>query len=87
MPTIIEQPGTVLKRAGYESQMYPVQRYDLSNHMVWMLEGKPGGKGRFKDIFGEELETAYAEDLRRRWISDTVFALATPRETNEEATP
>ncbi|MFQ5872483.1 MAG: methyltransferase domain-containing protein [Dehalococcoidia bacterium] len=76
----------VLNKAGYESRMYPVQRYDLSNHMVWMLEGKPGGKGRFQDIFGEELESAYAEVLRGRWICDTVFALATPTKTNGEGT-
>jgi SAM-dependent methyltransferase len=29
--------GDVLQRAGYSVQLYPAQRYDLSNHMVWMM--------------------------------------------------
>src|ERR1044071_5573803 len=35
----------VLTRAGYNLEMKPVQRYDLSNHLVWMMKGQPGGMG------------------------------------------
>lgn len=69
--------GMVLERAGYAAQLIPTQRYDLSNHMVWMMEGKPGGMGRFKDMFTPELETAYAEALKAQWKCDTIFAAAT----------
>lgn len=66
----------VLERAGYAAQLIPTQRYDLSNHMIWMMEGKPGGMGRFKDLFTPALETAYAEALRAQWKCDTIFAVA-----------
>jgi SAM-dependent methyltransferase len=65
----------VLHRAGYSSALSPVQRYDLSNHMVWMMEGKPGGMGRFKHLFTAELESAYAEALKAHWVCDTLFAV------------
>ncbi|MFN8413199.1 MAG: class I SAM-dependent methyltransferase [Anaerolineales bacterium] len=65
----------VLTRAGYTVQVLPAQRYDLSNHMVWMMDGKPGGAGRFKELFTPELETAYAEALKRNWKCDTLFAV------------
>jgi SAM-dependent methyltransferase len=65
----------VLTRAGYSVKLIPAQRYDLSNHMVWMMEGKPGGAGRFKELFTAELETAYAEALKRQWKCDTLFAV------------
>jgi SAM-dependent methyltransferase len=65
----------VLTRAGYHVQMIPAQRYDLSNHMVWMMEGKPGGAGRFKDLFTPELEIAYVEALKKQWKCDTLFVV------------
>src|SRR5215470_2074543 len=35
------------------------QRYDLSNHLVWARDGKPGGMGRFTATLGQELEDQY----------------------------
>jgi SAM-dependent methyltransferase len=69
--------SSVLQRAGYEAQMFPVQRYDLSNHMVWMLEGRPGGHGRFAGVIGPSADAAYRKALMDNWICDTVFAVAT----------
>ncbi len=69
--------GDVLRRAGYTYELFSVQRYDLSNHMVWMMEGKPGGMGRYKEFFTPELEIAYAEALKAKWLCDTIFAVAT----------
>ncbi|OLC93786.1 MAG: hypothetical protein AUH86_15975 [Acidobacteria bacterium 13_1_40CM_4_58_4] len=63
------------QQAGYQADVVPVQRYDLSNHLVWMMEGRPGGAGRFRDIFSPELDTAYAEALKRQWLCDTVMAV------------
>ena len=67
----------VLERAGYRVRAFPVQRYDLSNHMVWMSEGKPGGHGRFASVLGPEVDAAYRRSLMNRWICDTVFVVAT----------
>ena len=62
-------------KAGFsEFDIKPEQRYDLSNHMHWMLIGKPGGMGRYNHIFGQDLLTAYAETLKKHWICDTLFA-------------
>ena len=67
----------VLERAGYTVETFPVQRYDLSNHMVWMMEGRPGGHGRFADVLGPAVTAEYSQALKNRWICDTVFAVAT----------
>ena len=68
---------SVLERAGYAVETYPVQRYDLSNHMVWMIEGRPGGHGRFAEALGPAVADQYSQALKERWICDTVFAVAT----------
>ena len=53
-------------------EIVPVQRYDLSNHLTWMLEGKPGGHGKFNNIFSNELNEKYASDLKRFFLCDTL---------------
>lgn len=63
----------VLDKLGESYEIIPEQRYDLSNHMVWALEGRPGGQGRYKDLFTEELQTAYLESMRRTGHMDTMF--------------
>jgi len=66
----------VLERAGYRAETYPEQRYDVSNHMVWMIDGRPGGHGRFAGLLGPDADRAYRDALKRNWICDTVFAVA-----------
>jgi SAM-dependent methyltransferase len=68
-----------LERAGFQATMIPVQRYDLSNHMVWMMDGRPGGAGRFADLFTPALDAAYRDALKASWRCDTVFAVARTR--------
>lgn len=41
-----------------------------------MMEQKPGGAGRFKELFTPALEAAYADALKARWRCDTVMAVA-----------
>ncbi|MBI4848378.1 MAG: class I SAM-dependent methyltransferase [Nitrospirae bacterium] len=67
----------VFKQAGYDCELFPVQRYDLSNHIVWMTEQRPGGTGHYGDIFTPEVEIAYAEALKKQWVCDTLFAVGT----------
>ena len=70
----------VMRRAGFaEVETVPEQRYDISNHVHWMLTGKPGGKERYTDVFDERLNAEYARCLREHWYCDTVFAVATKR--------
>ena len=63
----------VLNKLGLKYEMVPEQRYDLSNHMVWMNEGKPGGQGRYSHIFSYELLEKYKQDLKKNWLCDTIF--------------
>lgn len=54
-------------------EIIPEQRYDLSNHIVWMTEGKPGGQGLYNHIFSLETLESYRTDLTRTWNCDTMF--------------
>lgn len=63
----------VLDQLGYRYELIPEQRYDLSNHMVWMMDGKPGGQGKYNEKFGEEVITAYRKGLVDTWQCDTLF--------------
>jgi SAM-dependent methyltransferase len=67
--------GYLLKQLGRKFEIHPGQRYDLSNHMVWMAEGKPGGMGRYDHILSEETRHAYAEDLKRSGHCDHMIAI------------
>jgi 2-polyprenyl-3-methyl-5-hydroxy-6-metoxy-1,4-benzoquinol methylase len=51
------------------------QRYDLSNHLVWARDGKPGGMGRFTAILGQELEDQYRAALVRARLCDTLIGI------------
>ena len=56
-------------------KLFPEQRYDISNHLVWMLEGKPGGTGRYMDTFGADLDHLYKKRMKATWQSDTLVAV------------
>ena len=68
--------GKVLGSAGYRYEILPLQRYDLSNHMRWMLTGKPGGHGYFKSIFPQSLLYEYEKCLIEQFLCDTIYAIA-----------
>lgn len=53
------------------------QRYDLSNHMIWARDGRPGGMGRFTETLGSELEESYKQALVRIRRCDTLIAVVT----------
>ena len=53
------------------------QRYDLSNHLVWTRDRKPGGMGRFTSIFGEEIENQYRQALVESGHCDTLVGIIT----------
>jgi len=52
------------------------QRYDISNHIYWLKEKRPGGLGKYTDVFSEELNKAYKENLIKHGLSDTVTIFA-----------
>lgn len=63
----------ILDQLGYKYELLPEQRYDLSNHMVWMNEGRPGGQGKYRDQLGVEVTNTYSEHLKETWQCDTMF--------------
>ena len=65
----------VMNKAGGKGEIRLDQRYDLSNHMVWARDGKPGGMGRFTSILGEEIENQYRQALIRAGRCDTLIGM------------
>jgi SAM-dependent methyltransferase len=66
----------LLKKAGFcNFNILPEQRYDLSNHMNWMMEGKPGGQGKYNHIFSRQVLKSYADVLKKNFICDTLFCI------------
>lgn len=65
----------LLSKVTENYRLFPAQRYDLSNHMVWMAEGKPGGKDKYSSEFGSELNDLYKERMRATWQCDTLIAV------------
>jgi SAM-dependent methyltransferase len=49
------------------------QRYDLSNHIIWARDGRPGGMGRFNKVFDHEFNEKYKETLIRSGFCDTLI--------------
>ena len=72
--------GKVLEKAGYRYEIFPLQRYDLSNHTYWMLKGKPGGQGYFKAIFSQSLVDEYEKNIKEKFLCDTIYAIAEKEE-------
>lgn len=65
----------VIEKTGKPYDILLDQRYDLSNHMVWARDNKPGGMGRFSDTLGDELDNAYKQALIRSGKCDTLIAV------------
>lgn len=67
----------VFEKGGFKAaDMIHSQRYDISNHLHWLKEKKPGGMGKYSDIFDERTNEAYKECLVRKGISDTITIVA-----------
>ena len=65
----------LLGKIGRSFKILRDQRYDLSNHVVWARDGRPGGMGRFTDMLGSELEESYKQALIRTGKCDTLIGI------------
>lgn len=63
----------VLDKLNFDYKLVPEQRYDISNHMTWMMDGQPGGQNKFDNEFGLELVQSYRQQLINTWRCDTMF--------------
>lgn len=73
-----ETLAKTFRKAGISSfVIHPKQRYDLSNHMHWMMNGKPGGAGKYNHVFSPALRDEYSRCLVDKFLCDTLFAVVT----------
>jgi SAM-dependent methyltransferase len=70
-----ESLNYLLRKLSVSYEILRDQRYDLSNHMVWAKDGKPGGMGNFTDKLGVETESSYKESLIKSGNCDTLIAV------------
>ncbi len=52
-----------------------IQRYDFSNHINWLIEGKPGGNNKFSQCFPNVLSEQYKESLERTGLGNTLWGV------------
>lgn len=69
----------LLNTFGHPFEILIDQRYDLSNHLVWARDGRPGGMGRFTAKFGQEIEDHYRQALVASGYADTLVGMITKR--------
>lgn len=60
------------KVQGINYKILKDQRYDLSNHMIWARDGKPGGMGEFPILSFGELDKIYKKTLIDQGFCDTL---------------
>lgn len=65
----------VFSATGGKGEITLDQRYDLSNHLIWLRDGKPGGMGRFTAALGQEIEDQYRQALIRARRCDTLIGI------------
>lgn len=63
------------KIPGITYELQRDQRYDLSNHMIWARDGKPGGMGRFSSHFQGRLDKVYKETMINSGHCDTLILI------------
>ncbi len=69
--------GNLLKKNKINFKFYFDQRYDISNHIVWMKDGVPGGSNKFKNIFSKKLVNIYKNNLIESSFCDTLGVIIT----------
>lgn len=65
----------LFSKCGLKVRFIPVQRYDVSNHLYWLAEGKPGGMEKYSHIFPSTLNESYKESLKQSWLCDSILAI------------
>jgi len=65
----------LLNKLGQPYEIQLDQRYDLSNHMTWAKDGRPGGMGKFSELLGNELEENYKRNLIKIGKCDTLIGI------------
>jgi SAM-dependent methyltransferase len=75
---------TILSGLGFRTEFIPLQRYDFSNHLYWLVQGKPGGKGKYAHVFSQEFDAQYRKALCDQWLCDSILLIATLDQKEEK---
>lgn len=67
----------LLKKAGFSTgvTIQQFQRYSLSNHLMWLAKGEPGGHQKWSFLETPALAAAYAAQLATLGMCDTLIAI------------
>lgn len=68
--------GNALEQAGFSVDIQGIQRYGLSNHIHWMLTGKPSGTKNMYPFLTSSVLVSYVDSLIESDHSDTLWAIA-----------
>lgn len=69
-----ESLSKILEYSGYKLvKIDYVQRYPISNHFYWLMNGSPGGHEKFTIINDNELITSYSNFLKKIQQTDTLL--------------
>jgi len=60
------------KKAGYVAKIKQIQRYPLSNHLYWLVKGKPGGHIEWNFLNNSDLAKSYENVLSSLGKCDTI---------------
>ena len=61
-----------MNKNNIKHEFYFDQRYDLSNHITWLKDGKPGGTNKYNKYFSKKLNNQYKRDLINSGYCDTL---------------
>ena len=67
--------SVLLKKINQPFDILLEQRYDLSNHLIWARDGKPGGMKRFTHIIGDRIDIEYKRMLVDSGYCDTLIGV------------
>lgn len=63
-----------LNQAGFRKiKLRYIQRFGLSNHLYWLIQGRPGGHSKFKNLYDERMELMYIKQLIKNKSTDTLW--------------
>jgi len=67
----------IILKAGFKKvKIQYYQRYNLANHLGWLIKRKPGGHIFYKDKVDEQLNKSYCKNLEKLGQTDTLIAIA-----------
>lgn len=63
-----------LKHVGFRKiKINYFQRFGLSNHLYWLIHGKPGGHGKFTNLYDKKVNLMYIKQLIKNKSTDTLW--------------